>query len=249
MMFEKFNPAAWIEGEKSSPAKVANPANSGDDLQTLATLAALAASDRQSQNIAEAEPTIPSAIPDVAVNHLVQAVLDRWPGAVITAVRSPPDGKERTFQSGPNVWADPPLTYAEGSAASTAALPPPHEMTESWTRKMRRQDLGPCRFAWVPPLGEAGQDYALTPPAAKKSRRGGRAAADAQNAPKDDAPDLQTLVTKFGSYAGIPEKAWSEFDQAMAEWDRVRRETYEKEKTASRRAAKRQHDKGGESLR
>jgi hypothetical protein len=156
MMFEKFNPAAWLESDQcqSRSAKVANPANNaGDDLQTLATFATLAASDGQRQNFTEADPAVPATISDVAVDHLVQAFLDRWPGAVITAVRSPSDGKERTFQSGPDVWADPPLTYAEGSAASTAALPPPHEMTESWTRKIRRHDLGPCRFAWVPPLG------------------------------------------------------------------------------------------------
>jgi hypothetical protein len=250
MIFEKFNPAAWLESDQcqSRSAKVANPANNaGDDLQTLATFATLAASDGQRQNFTEANPAVPATISDVAVDHpvtalpaLVQAVLDRWPGAVITAVRRSADGKDREFKQV--------LTCAEASAEVTATLPPPEEMDESWARRMWRQDFGFCHFVWVPPLGEARRDYALIPPPAKKSRRG-RAAADAPNAPKDDAPDLQTLVTKFGSYAGISEQAWTEFGQTMAEWNRVRRETYEKEKTASRHAANRQHDKGRESRR
>jgi hypothetical protein len=35
------------------------------------------------------------------------------------------DGTSRTFPPAPGFWTDPTLTYAEGSAASTAALGPP----------------------------------------------------------------------------------------------------------------------------
>jgi hypothetical protein len=37
-------------------------------------------------------------------------------------------------------------------------------------------------------------------------------------------PDLQSLVAEFGSYAAIPEWAWSDFDKAMGQWQRERRE-------------------------
>jgi hypothetical protein len=152
MMFEKFNPAAWIESEKwrSSPAKVAEPANVvAGDPETLATVATLAASNRQSQNFAEAEPAIPAATPDVAVElpiphlpALVQAVLDRWPGSVIVAVRRSLDGTARTFPPAPGFWTDPPLSYAEGSAASTAALGPPGSRTRWVVERERCEDFG-----------------------------------------------------------------------------------------------------------
>jgi hypothetical protein len=35
---------------------------------------------------------------------LVQAVLDRWPGSIITAVRFSPDRKARVFKPGPGIW-------------------------------------------------------------------------------------------------------------------------------------------------
>ncbi len=143
MMFEKFNPAAWLENReyRASPAKVAG----GD---TLATFTTLVASNGQSQ-FAEAEPAVPAATPDVAVHHpvpalpaLVQAVLDRWPGSVVTAVRRSLDGTSRTFPPAPGFWTDPPLTYAEGSAASTAALGPPASRTRWAVERQSREDFG-----------------------------------------------------------------------------------------------------------
>jgi hypothetical protein len=37
------------------------------------------------------------------------------------------------------------------------------------------------------------------------------------------APDLQELVARFGGYSKVPPEAWTEYDQAMAEWHRARR--------------------------
>jgi hypothetical protein len=36
-------------------------------------------------------------------------------------------------------------------------------------------------------------------------------------------PDLQELVSRFGSYTDIPAASWKEFDRAMLEWDMRRK--------------------------
>jgi hypothetical protein len=80
---------------------------------------------------------------DEAVDHpVVQAVLARFPGATVISVSCSPDGTERTLQSGPDVWADPPLSYAAGSAASTAALGPPTSRTRWRAERQWREDFG-----------------------------------------------------------------------------------------------------------
>jgi hypothetical protein len=85
----------------------------------------------------------PETQSDRVVDHwAVQAVLARFPSATIVSVKCSPDGKEREFKPAPGWWTDPPLTYAEGSAASTAALPPPSRMTRAWARRTWREDFG-----------------------------------------------------------------------------------------------------------
>jgi hypothetical protein len=74
------------------------------------------------------------------VPALVSAVLDRFPGGEVVAVRE--YGQERTFRPGPGWWTDPPLTYEEGSAATTATLPPPRKMTAAWARRLHELDFG-----------------------------------------------------------------------------------------------------------
>jgi hypothetical protein len=75
------------------------------------------------------------AIDHPAVHHpAVQAVLARFPGAAVVAVRQSPEATERTFKS--------PLSCAEGSAASTAVLGPPTLRTTWVAERQWRKDFG-----------------------------------------------------------------------------------------------------------
>jgi hypothetical protein len=45
----------------------------------------------------------------------------------------------------------------------------------------------------------------------------------------NEAPNLQQLVAKFGSYDKITPEAWAEWDRAVAQWQQHRRDTLREE--------------------
>jgi len=161
----RFDPAAWLAKSRQTPFPLATPATlrllQGDGSERVAESQGSQPQTAFDNFSTEAEPTVSAAVPDTAVDDpalpaLVQAVLDRFPGATITAVRRSLDGKDRDFKPAPDWWTDMPLTYAEASAVVTATLPSPEKMTDYWARRVWREDFGPTRFAWTPPVGGRG---------------------------------------------------------------------------------------------
>jgi hypothetical protein len=136
----RFDPTAWLAKSREATSAASTPATPativGGLSENVAGVAIVAASNHQSQDFTEAEPTVPAP----ALPSLVQAALDQWLGATITAVRLSQDSAE--FPPTPGFWTDPPLSYAEGSRASTAALGAPTSRTRWAAKRQWREDFG-----------------------------------------------------------------------------------------------------------
>jgi hypothetical protein len=157
----------WLDAAMASPriAAIQPRADSAVTANRSNDPPAVGAIDTKGANGTTEKKQIP-AIDHPAVHHpAVQAVLARFPGAAVVAVRQSPEATERTFKSGPDIGADPPL-----SAASTAALGPPTLRT-TWVAERqtargfrivsRHSDIQPATI-WG--IGKEDRRPALGPP-------------------------------------------------------------------------------------